>query len=305
MKQEQKQVRYFKEFNAQIKKCLKTFEHLSTAEFETLKQQAAAELAKHCQICDTVNRPTIHNDFVFISSADSLQGFYNVGSRQIIEPETGRKLLLIAFERVKKYNAKKNAWEAETLQPMAIYEDSAENYFFIHQQKINTSPLEKWQNDLHNEIFDNQLKIEGWQKVKQLYKKDGGEFANVQKNFDGATVEKDFSIYGEFNGLNITIYYKNARGGYDSAKIYASQQDGAKTIADVMPTIAKEIARLQASTEAAQKLLQHSEKIFFEFVQPFVETLARYETGSNADGIKVKYLQYKIGDILKNIYISF
>lgn len=53
-------------------------------------------------------------------------------------------------------------------------------------------------------------RIEAWEKVKRIYKKDGSNFKQFSKNFTNC------KIVNEYGYNKIYIYFINERGGYDS-----------------------------------------------------------------------------------------
>ena len=298
---QQKQIFYFKPFTAEQQKRLATFEHLSNQEFDQLKQLATTEVLQQATNNGTPkNAKYFENNFCFISSTDSLQGFYCVGDA-IRHSETNNKLLLIAFTKKVKFDQDAKRLQTIGYNTVAIYEDNNEKLHTLNKLHVDARPLEDWQRELNQKIKDYKNNLEGWQKVKRLYKKDGKPFENMQKNFDGCRVTKDFTIYGDFGGYNIQIY-GNYLCPYDD-EIYSNIN--IQTADQISEAIKTRITEIQKYIDETQKTLAVSEKVYFEIFGQLAETVAKYQTGTNSEGIQINYLLHRCREMIQKFYLSF
>lgn len=71
---------------------------------------------------------------------------------------------------------------------------------------------------LEKSIKNYQARIEAWQKVKRIYKKDGTSYKNIKENFLNLTSVKDYK-----NELEFKIYYTDASGKIKEDTIYQHQ----------------------------------------------------------------------------------
>lgn len=55
------------------------------------------------------------------------------------------------------------------------------------------------------------VRIEAWEKVERVYKKDGGSFANLGKNFKNAKIIDEYPF-----GKRLFIYFKTKKSAYES-----------------------------------------------------------------------------------------
>lgn len=285
---------YFKELTKESEKNLKRFDHLTDKEF--------AELEKQAREVFNAQKVTIRNglkDFecvtAFITHSDTYNGFYIAGA-DLRNAETGYKFHLIAFEVVHHYDFEKHERQPDTLRAIPIYKDDNETFYTVGAVYMDFHPLEKWQKELNKRITSAKNRAKLWQKVKRIYKKDGGTFANISKNFDGATVTE------EYNGLKATvdacIDFK-----YIGDTLYDCEKYPLKNIDDVLPTIKKYINYLQDSATQYEKILKHSKKIYIDTVGAIYEKILKYQTPSNSDGIKLDYFYFTLKDILQDLYI--
>lgn len=56
-----------------------------------------------------------------------------------------------------------------------------------------------------------QTRIEAWEKVKRVYKKDGGNFASLARNFENAKIIDEYPF-----GKRIFVYFQSKKSGYEN-----------------------------------------------------------------------------------------
>ena len=108
------------------------------------------------------------------------------------------------------------------------------------------------------------VRIEAWEKVKRVYKKDGGDFANLARNFEGAKFEP------WLGDQVIKVYFRDECGAYESDYInlkgnaYKNEPD-ADTADAVQEKITKHIANykkwLEINTKGAEQIAGQIEEM--------------------------------------------
>ena len=98
---------------------------------------------------------------------------------------------------------------------------------------------------MENSVKYYECRIEAWEKVQRVYKKDGSNFKQFNKNFTNC------KIVNEYGFNKVYIYFINERGGYDSDWI---------TLHDI------DLKSPEAVEEAEKKIKSHIEgyKRWFE-----------------------------------------
>lgn len=287
---------YFKTLTNDREKLLKTFDHLTPEQFDELTAKARAEFnaqtvtAKH-------GHKNFDNESALITGADTLNGFY-FPSAELINPQTNYKLLLIAFEIVRGYDFEKHQPKPETVRPVAIYEDEGENLYTRHAAALDLRPLEDWKRELQKNINDAKARAELWGKVKRLYKKNGEPFATLSKNFDGVEVGPRWDSY------KLEIHGYTAAGVWASDSLFDCDRYPLKNIDDIMPSIRKYIDYLTEYAARLENTLKNADAVYFDIFGGLFEKLLKYETPSNADGIKIPHLLYTVRTMLQNFYYS-
>lgn len=291
---------YLKPLTEQEQKRFAQFGTLNQKEFDELKQ-----LAIKCYKGEQIKNKPINfdNNFVWITSGD-LHGFFCVSGRFFEFKESNKQLKAICFKQ--KYNI---TFSPHTRTPagfeaVAVYEDERENYYTTGKAIFDRAPLEKWQEETKKSIEETEAQTLALCNIKQVYKKDGGQFANVQKNFEGCTVKESRNICGDFLGYDITVsYYHGELLRFGSLTIYASTTDGAKSFNEIMPAIKKAINKKQQELTKQEEILQHCEQVYNEIMRPMFETVLKYETPTNSQNITINYLLHRVGEWVKDFYI--
>lgn len=287
---------YFKEFTATNEKNLKQFnEALTPKEFSNLYKMAK-EAYK-----DTPHAEPFDSEQVFISGENVLNGFYFPNNSKT-EARTGYKLLLIAFKIIHHYNFKTHKKDPDTLEALPIYTDGQTNYT-LKTYPLNLRPLEDWQRQLKNSIKDCIAKIEGWQKVKRIYKKDGKPFANIDNNFDGVKVVTVSDTY-EKKEYRLNLCVGDSLTSFrTSDTVYSCDDAPLNGIEDIIPAIKRRVGQLNSQIAETKQKLNLSKKIYLDIIGPYTKTILKYSTPTNRDGVECESLRYDFYEIFKNIYI--
>lgn len=290
-----KKIYYFEELNEKITKHFAKFENLSDAEFSTLKKIAFEEFKKQT-LTETPTKLAFENNTAFISSS-GLHGFYFCG-KTFKHSNVNYNLHAIVFKKNCEYDEKTFKARFIGYIAIAIYKDSNGNLYQYTSITIDRRPLEDWQKELNEDIENATAKIEILKKAKQVYKKDGKPFANISKNFEGITVLENY------NALKI-CYNGNYNNKYYADTIYDCEKFPLKSIDDVIPTIKNYINYLTEYAEQKKKILQNSEFIYYDFITPVYEKIAKWQTPSNNNGFNIDYFYYTVKKFIEKVYIHF
>lgn len=93
-------------------------------------------------------------------------------------------------------------------------------------------------------------RIKAWQNVKRVYKKDGSDFANFNKNFTGGKVENQYGTE------HFYIHFRDENGRYMEDWI-----DAKETPAEQIEAINDQIRKYSEWKEAAEGELKHAAEI--------------------------------------------
>lgn len=291
-----KQFNYFKELTKERENRLKVFDHIAPKEFDEISAQAL-ELFNAQKVTAEHGAKNFDNATAFISGADTLNGFYICGA-DLRNAETKYKLYLIAFDVCRHYDFNNHTRKPDTLRPVAIYKDSNENLYTLEAIAMDLKPLEDWQKELKRRADEARNRAEIWQRVKRNYKKDGKPFAILSKNFDGVKVIE------EYGALKLEIYGRTEKNIFVSDTLYNSERFPLKNIDDIIPSIKKYIEYLTESAKEYENILNNSAKIYDDVFSAIYEKILKYQTPSNADGIRLEHFYYTLREMINNLYIS-
>lgn len=276
----------------QTKKHLMTLDGLTPGKLEDLTQKAR-ETFNAQNITAAHGSLNFDRESAFISSPDSINGFF-FPSADFRDKKTGFRLVCISFELKKHYDFANHRPGADTVEAVAIYEDSNEDLYFPIIDKIPGAPLEKWQQELKRRISEAQEHITAWQKVKRLKKKNGEDFASIQKNFEGVTISQSW------DGFRVDLHFWTSESGYISDIIYNFKGEAIKTICDIEKAISDRIIYLTEYAAQNLEILKKSEQIYSETMRVLIETVNKYAT-PNATGVVLPYFRYQVEEFLKGI----
>lgn len=290
-----KKVYYFEELNEKITKHFAKFENLSDAEFSTLKNLAVEEFKKQT-LTETPASALFENNTAFISSSN-LHGFYFVG-KNFKNSNVNYNLHAIAFKKDYTCDEKTLKLKLTGYKAITIYKDSNGNLYQYTNITIDRRPLDDWQKELTEDIETATAKIEILKKAKQVYKKDGKPFNNLSKNFENITVVESC------DALKI-CYNGNYNNKYYADTIYNCEKYPLNNIFDVIPVIKNYINYLTEYAEQKKKILQNSEEIYYDFMTPVYEKIAKWQTSSNNYGFNIDYFYYTAKEFIKKAYMHF
>lgn len=291
-----KQFNYFKELTKERENRLKVFDHITPKEFDEISAQAR-ELFNAQKVTAEHGAKNFDTATAFISGADTLNGFYICGA-DLRNAGTGYRLHIIAFIVVYNYDFEKHERKPDTLRPVAIYKDNNENLYTLEAVAMDLKPLEDWQKELKRRADEARDRAEIWQRVKRNYKKDGKPFAILSKNFDGVKVIE------EYGALKLEIYGRTEKNIFVSDTLYNSECFPLKNIDDIIPSIKKYIEYLTESAKENENILNNSAKIYEDVFTATYEKILKYQTPSNADGIKIEHFNYRLCEMINKLYIS-
>lgn len=116
--------------------------------------------------------------------------------------------------------------------------------------------------DLHKELVkrltDAKGTIQAWQAVERLHKKDGGDFANIRKNFSGLYLEDDYNYASHKETYTASVHLfcgaYMGPGHYANDTIYqagASADEIDQAIKDRIKQLQERVASLEREVEQA------------------------------------------------------
>ena len=132
--------------------------------------------------------------------------------------------------------------------------------------------------------------INAWKNVKRVTKKDGGDFANIGKNFLNATVRQRY-IWNKTLELTVDYCCGNSYT-YDSVEIKNDD-----SIEDVFEKINKRIILLTQYVEEEEKKINNFKNVFNE-VDKTMKELLKFCKENN-------FSAYEICDYIRNNYWNF
>lgn len=291
-----KQYYFFKPFTKAREKMLNSFEHLTDEQFDELTAQARAEFNAQNVTAKHGSR-SFDNESAFVSSGDTLNGYY-FPSAELVDIHSGFELLLISFEIVRSFDFERHEWKPETLRPLAIYKDAAENLYTRHATTLDTRPLEDWKQKLQKDIDNYKTRAELWRNVKRLYKKNGEAFAVFSKNFDGV------KIVEEWNRIKFQVSGRTQSGDWITDWITDSEAWPLAAVEDVLPTINKYIEQMTENAATLENTLKNADTFYFDIFGGLFEKLLKYETPSDKNKIKLSHPLWIVRDLLQKFYYN-
>jgi len=129
--------------------------------------------------------------------------------------------------------------------------------------------IEDAKRKMEKSVIYYQERINAWQQVKRVYKKDGGIFQNLNKNFENATLLTEYHIN------KIRVCFKSAFEGYINDDIYLNDIvfDGKQETYDAIEKkIQKTIANYKKWMEIDKKGLEEIETQINNCI-PFLDSI--------------------------------
>lgn len=124
--------------------------------------------------------------------------------------------------------------------------------------------IEDAKNQINAGIIELKETLAAWETVTRVTKKDGGDFANVERNFQ--TSGKETRISFEYSAFlsKVIIHYHSKINGYTYATVYIERGDKAGEIDYKIDLekrkLADRIAEHERGYKAAEKRLKKAEK---------------------------------------------
>lgn len=107
------------------------------------------------------------------------------------------------------------------------------------------------ENKLREKISENKTKLQAWKEVTRNRKKDGGDYQNIGKNFNGAEIVNPCTSHW------LTVYCCTPSNHYISDYIYADNM----TIDDIFNSISERISDLEKTIQDQESDLENCREI--------------------------------------------
>lgn len=130
-------------------------------------------------------------------------------------------------------------------------------------------------------------RINAWEAVRRLTKKDGSDFANFGKNFENARICAPYGLHNK-----LVVNFRDERGRYTEDYI-----DLAESVSEQFEQIAETIERYQHWKEEAEKDLENAPALAEFTLAKIREIKAEFEKSGCRFGGS---LYYSIGALLEN-----
>lgn len=174
----------------------------------------------------------------------------------------------------------------------------------------NYRDLEDIKKELTRRLNEARNKLALWQSVKRLTKKDGGDFATLNKNFDGARVEQQYSSFY----LKAATYYLTESErkqiphiAWTYEELYISNSEYNELTPDkVFEKIAGRIEQLKNHITEYENELAALEDIFKKYVAKLAEFYQELKTDCERFRNDPEYkstIEYMIEDYAKGYYV--
>lgn len=166
-----------------------------------------------------------------------------------------------------------------------------------YQRRKYNEMIEKMQ----RYIKEYEFKIEMWEKVKRVSKKNGGDFTVFSKNFENASIEPALSVlrpdyeivvYGRLNGnsikdyINICPCVKNYKKAVDPARVKSEtliEPYFNMTIEEVFEAIQEQIEKYRVYICDLKRQIDISEKVYTEFTNAIDNAMKELKEAAGKD----------------------
>ena len=129
-------------------------------------------------------------------------------------------------------------------------------------------------------------RIAAFSKVRRVHKKDGGDFANIQRNFEGCR------LYFEFNSFKAEVtaekHYPNGGRGWETMTVYL---DEARTPDEVEAKLALYLDNCKELKERNERGLAKIEEVLRR-IDPLLDAIRAEVDAGKADGINYVIRHY-------------
>lgn len=248
--------------------------HAMTGEqFATLEQSARDAL--RALPVSRFGRVSFDN-FAFISSGE-LHGFWNTG--KTTDSETGARLVCVAFRKKWKPATVANGDRVAEYIPLIVLEkdtEKGEQFYILKEFVISPAPLAEWKKTLERRAQEAREDAKALRNITRATKKCGGNFANMQKNIDGATVKESSGDRLQRLSVCATGYPH-----YRYFNIYLSMLNGGRGVTvdeffnSFLPSRIKEC---EEDEQNIARILENADRVYYDIMLPLYEKLLKYGT---------------------------
>lgn len=119
--------------------------------------------------------------------------------------------------------------------------------------------------DLKDYIEENKARLEAWENVTYLTKKDGTPFKSMSKNFTNATYKRKES----FRGYILEVDTKFTKNQYFRNYIDCGNKDNPNTLEEIKQKVSKEIESKKRFIKSLEKRLEIIDYAYEEFSKSY------------------------------------
>ena len=119
---------------------------------------------------------------------------------------------------------------------------------------------DEFKKTLENYLEECETKLELWKNVKRLSKKDGSDFQNFGKNFEGAKVDR--SAYSDTEELNVHGRTKSGRWIEDTILVFGRNYQHPLTVSGAFEKIELRIKYYEVKIRNCKLQIAHAERIY-------------------------------------------
>ena len=218
----------------------------------------------------------VFDNFAFISSGE-IHGFWNTG--KTTDSETGARLVCVAYRKKWKPAAVANGGRSSEYIPLVVLEkdtEAGEQFYILKEFEISTAPLAEWKKTLERRAQEAREDAEALRNITRATKKGGGNFANLQKNINGAKIE-------ESNGDRLHRLHIRATGYpcYRYFNIYLSHLNGGDglTIDEFFNSfLPSKIEEYEEDAQNIARILENANRVYYDVMLALYEKLLKYGT---------------------------
>lgn len=135
-----------------------------------------------------------------------------------------------------------------------------------------------------------------WSNVKRKYKKDGGTYSILSKNFEGCTIKRpDWGVYEDCEWL-VQVSGHNAKGAYDYTHFSTYNGGKGMTADQIEVEIKKEAKIRRENAEEYKRALEKIDDVFDMCDQWIQEIEDVVRNDKDLESVK-----YKISDYIKEL----
>lgn len=168
--------------------------------------------------------------------------------------------------------------------------------------------FENIKKELENRITEKQIMLFVWRKVKRLRKKDGSDFANINKNLDGAEVVKCWNTATLCIHEYSETIHRCIKDEVYLCESYKPAHETEITVDEIFNIIARRInvlenliASLKLQLDDCERLYVKYDKMIRDLYSELHEDCKKYSDGA----LKTPEIEYAISQHIKEVYGFF